>query len=261
VDKLAARIKQVLAEQDGHWGVAVRNHITDELIYINEDELFSAASIIKIPIMMEAYHQAQQGAVSLDDVLVLNAKDVVGGCGILQGMHPGMQLTVRDTIVLMITVSDNTATNMMIELVGIEAVNQRMIELGAEKSILRRKLMMPELARKGIKNELTAKDVLIFLDTLANGTYISKNACEDMMDILKLQQLNHKIPLLLPQNVTVAHKTGEDDKITHNAGVMYYKEGSLSLCVLSQEVSDTVKGHYAIARMARAAYEEILSKR
>ncbi len=259
MEKLAARIHKILAEQDGQWGVAVRDLGNDGSLFINEDQLFSAASIIKIPIMMEAYYQAEQGVFSLDDVLTLHADEIVGGCGVLQGMHTGLQLTIRDTVVLMITVSDNTATNMMIELVGIDAVNRRMQALGAEKSILRRKLMMPELARKGIKNELTAKDVLMFLDVLAKGAYISDKACEDMLGILKLQQLNHKIPLLLPEDAIVAHKTGEDDKITHNAGVIYCNNRSLSICVLSQEVSNTAKGHYAIARIAQAAYEEILA--
>ena len=259
MDKLSARIRAILTEQDGRWGIAIRNLNSDESLFINENELFSAASIIKIPIMMEAYHQAAQGTMSLDDPLSLDPADVVGGCGVLQGMHAGLTLTMRDVIVLMITISDNTATNMIIEQVGIEAVNRRMRELGAEKSILRRKLMMTELARKGIKNELTAKDVLAFLDTLAKGQFISENSCRDMLAILKLQQLNHKIPLLLPESVTVAHKTGEDDGITHNAGVLYCKEKSLAICVLSQEVTDTAKGHYAIARIARAAYEEILA--
>jgi beta-lactamase class A len=250
MEKLRERIRAILSEQEGSWGVAIQDLNSDTAMFINEEELFSAASIIKVPIMMEAYLQADQGKITLDDMLTLNSADIVGGCGVLQGMHPGLQLTVRDTIVLMITVSDNTATNMMIDLLGLDSINRLMQDLGVTGSILRRKLMMPELARQGIKNEL---------NILAKGHFIGESVCTDMLGILKLQQLNHKIPLLLPAAVTIAHKTGEDDGITHNAGILYYKEKSLSMCVLSQKVPDTVKGHYAIASIARAAYEEILA--
>ena len=256
---LQERIQRILSEQDGNWGVAFRDLATDQTVYVNEDHRFGAASIIKIPIMMEIYRQADQGILSLSEHLILDAKDVVGGCGVLQGMQPGLSLTIRDAIVLMITISDNTATNMLIDRVGIDSVNRLIRDLGAEQSVLRRKLMMTELMRQGIKNELTPKEVLLFLDLLAKIQFLHEKPCMDMIEILKLQQLNHKIPLLLPDEVVVAHKTGEDSGITHNAGILYYKEQVMTMCVLSEGVSDTVKGHYAIAQMAKAAFEEILA--
>ena len=259
MDRLTQRIQTILSGQEGKWGVALRDYTSDGVIYFNEGSLFSAASVIKIPIMMEVYKQAAAGILSLDEPMVLDPKDIVGGCGVLQGMHPRITLPIRDVVVLMITISDNTATNMLIERVGIDAVNRLIRELGAEQSVLRRKLMMPELARKGIRNELNCKDVLLFLDLLAKNRFLDEEACSDMMSILKLQQLNHKIPLLLPNGAVVAHKTGEDTGITHNAGVIFYKDKALALCVLSEEVPDTVKGQYAIAQIARAAFDEILA--
>ncbi len=259
MNTLRNRVEQILSSQTGRWGVAIHDRTTNERLFINEQLLFSAASIIKIPIMMEAYRQADFKKISLEKEMVLKEEDIVGGCGVLQGMHRGLELSIRDIIVLMITVSDNTATNMMIDLLGIESINQMMRNLGVENSILRRKLMMPELARQGIRNELSAKDVVLLLDQLADGTFVSKEVCDDMLSILKLQQLNHKIPLLLPEDVSIAHKTGEDTGITHNAGIIVYHEKSLSMCVLSEDVSDIPEGHLAISRIARAAFDERLT--
>jgi beta-lactamase class A len=254
------RIKDLRSTQSGSWGIMIEDPQSGETYEDNAQGLFSAASVIKVPIMMEIYRQDREKSLSLDDILTLKAEEVVGGCGVLQVLHLGINLTIRDVVALMITVSDNTATNMMIEKAGIDSINTLMRSIGMERSILRRKLMMPELARQGIRNEITAWDIVLSLKSLDNTDFLDKDACNDMIGLLKMQQLNHKIPLMLPSDAVVAHKTGEDTGITHNAGIIYANKKRFYMCVLSEGVTDIPSGHRFIAEIARICYDAILAE-
>lgn len=258
--RLEEKVLPLLQEQPGQWGMALKDLKTDETILYNADKLFGAASIIKIPIIIEAYRQDRAGKISLSDPMELKAEEVVGGCGVLQVMHPGLVLTVRDVAALMITVSDNTATNMLIGLLGIDNINAVMKETGSKNSILRRKLMMEELARRGIKNELAPYDVMLMLEALYRGTVVDREACDDILHILKKQQLNHKIPSRLPAGTVIAHKTGEDTGITHNAGIICAPDHPFLLVLLSEYIPDESDGHQFIARFAKIAYEYFTGK-
>ncbi|MGI5838503.1 MAG: serine hydrolase [bacterium] len=252
---LEEKILPILREQPGQWGMASKDLTTDATIVYNEDKLFGAASVIKIPIIIEAYRQDRAGKISLSDPMELKAAEVVGGCGVLKVMHPGLVLSVRDVAALMITVSDNTATNMLIDLLGIDNINAVMQKMGCKFSILRRKLMMEELARRGIKNELAPYDVMLMMEALYRGTIVDRAACDDILEIMKKQQLNHKIPSRLPAGTVIAHKTGEDTGITHNAGIIYAPDHPFLLVLLSEYIPDEADGHQVIARIAKIAYE------
>lgn len=258
--RLEEKLLPLLQEQPGQWGMALKDLTTGETILYNADELFIAASVIKIPIIIEAYRQDRQGKISLADLMELKAEEVVGGCGVLQVMHTGKYLTIRDVIVLMITVSDNTATNMMIDRLGIEAINEVMQQMGVTRSVLRRKMFDLERARQGIKNEISPADVLRMLEALYRGTVVDKEACAEILNIMHYQQLNHKIPVQLPEGTKIAHKTGEDTGQTHDVGIVYVPDHPYLLVVLSEHVPDTAVGHQVIARISRLAYEHFTGK-
>ncbi len=253
--RLGEEIRAILDAQPGDWGLAWLDLNTGEKVFYREDDLFIAASVIKIPIIIEAYRQDRQGKISLNDPMPLQAKDIVGGCGVLQVMHHGIPLTVKDVLALMITVSDNTATNMMIELLGIPAINEVMQTMGVRHSALRRKMFDLEKSRQGIQNHITPADVLLMFEALYRGTVVDREACDEILTLLRYQQLNHKIPVALPEGTKVAHKTGEDSGQTHDAGIVYVPGHPFLLVVLSEHVPDTAVGHQVIARIARMAYD------
>ena len=151
-------------------------------------------------------------------------------------MHTGIEMTLLDLVKLMIIVSDNTATNIMINRLGIENVNKTLCSFGCEKTRLNRLLFDSAASKKGIKNYITAGEMGMLLEKLWRGEVVSKEVSRQMMDILLDQRLNGKLPFFIDSmGVDIAHKTGEDDGITHDVGVIYTKE-PLVVCFVGEHV-------------------------
>lgn len=205
-----------------------------ETIEYNADMPLIAASVIKIPIMIEAFRRMQEGTLEENMRFFTRREQFMPSCGALTYMHEGLSVTLMDLITLMIILSDNTATNMLIDILGIDAVNETMRSYGVTGSALRRKLFDTELAGQGINNRVTARDMGVLLEGMYNGRVVSPGASESMLNILKNQRLNGKIPFFL-HGVKVAHKTGEDDNITHDVGIVY-ADRPFILCMLSNNV-------------------------
>lgn len=194
-----------------------------------------AASVIKIPIMVEAFRRFCEGSLDPKQQHLLRDAERMPSCGCLNRLHEGIALTLMDLVELMIILSDNTATNILIDLLGVDAINRGLRTLGIENSTLRRKLFDREAQQRGLENSVTARDMGKLLKMMYNGTLISAAASEKMLEILKAQRLNGKLPFYLKsRGVAVAHKTGEDDGITHDVGIVYADKPFL-LCMLSNE--------------------------
>jgi len=201
----------------------------------NENEPLLAASVIKIPIMVEAFRRFEEGSLNPADVHVLREAEKMPSCGALNRMHDGLEVSLHDLVELMIVLSDNTATNILIDLLGIENVNHTMRTYGLTISTLRRKLFDRAGHAAGIENTVTARDMGLLLKLTHEGKLISEAASARMIDILKAQRLNGKLPFFLKsRGVSVAHKTGEDDGITNDVGIVYARQPFV-LCMLSNE--------------------------
>jgi len=201
----------------------------------NENEPLLAASVIKIPIMVEAFRQFEAGIHGRDEVHVLREEEKMPSCGALNRMHAGLEVTLRDLVDLMIVLSDNTATNILIDLLGIENVNATLRSLGVTRSVLRRKLFDREGHLAGIENTVTARDMGLLLEKMYAGELVSAEASREMLDILRNQKLNGKMPFYLkPRGIACAHKTGEDDGITHDVGIVFTRKPFV-LCMLSNQ--------------------------
>ena len=196
-----------------------------------DDVPFVAASVIKLPIMIEAFRQFEAGLLDPNETYALRPEHKLPPCGVLTFLHDGLQVTLMDLVTLMIIVSDNTATNMVIDRVGMENVNRTLRELGATDTVLRRRLFDREASARGVQNSVTARDIGRLLEGLYAGRVVSPAASRRMLDILLAQQLNGKLPFYL--SCDVAHKTGEDDGITHDAGIIYAPRPFV-LCLFSE---------------------------
>jgi len=220
----------------GDKGVYIKNLITGEVFAYGEEIPVVAASVIKIPVMIEVFRAARDGELSLDEVHALRDEERLPSCGTLKAMHTGIEMTILDLVKLMIIVSDNAATNILIRRVGIDNVNRTMRALGLEKTTLRRLLFDHEASRRGVVNHITAGEMGMLLEKLWRGEVVSKGASAQMLSILLDQRLNGKLPFFLhPQDIDIAHKTGEDDGITHDVGVIYAKE-PLVCCFVGEHV-------------------------
>ncbi len=209
-----------LAALPGEVSVFGRDLATGESWAYQADIPLVAASVIKIPILIEAFRQKRDGLLSMREEFTLRPEHKLPSCGALTYLHDGLRVTLRDLCVLMIIVSDNTATNLLIDRLGIDQVNCTLRALGMEKTVLRRKLFDAAASARGIENTITAREMGMLLEKMTEGTCVSPADDAEMLSILGDQRLNGKMPFFL-HDLKIAHKTGEDEGITHDVGIVY----------------------------------------
>lgn len=236
-----------------------------EIVALRPDEPYYPASTIKVPIMVEVFRQAHLGRLALSDEIPLLPEDQVTGSGVLQSMSPGIRLPLRDLLTLMIIVSDNTATNMLIDRVGADAVTATMASLGLKHTALCNKLQVVPVDRCG-SNVTTAADMTLLLGRIARGEAVSYDASRRMVDILLRQTLSGGIGRLLPVDaadralgapaaVRVASKSGSIEGHRHDVGLVLMSEGSYALSVLLRDVADPERATDLIGRISRRVFD------
>src|SRR5579859_3615280 len=183
--KLESTIQDADKSLDGVMGVYAIDLTTGNTIASNADEIFPTASTIKIAILAELFHQAQQGKLNLSDIYTLKSSDLVGGSGISSAFTPGVtKLTLRDLAALMISVSDNSMTNIIIDRIGIDNVNALLDSLGLSHTRLRRKMMDIKAAAEGRENTSTPHEMSQLLEALYRGEVLNKQFTEDFFNLL-----------------------------------------------------------------------------
>lgn len=265
---LGDRIEALASAHKGTVAVAVKHLPTGATYFHNADEVMPTASLIKLPIMAEVYAQVQAGKVKLDDMLSLRKNDMVPGSGILaEHFSPGAQFCLRDAVRLMIVYSDNTATNMVLDRVGIKPVNDRMAALGLKETRINAQVFKgsttsvdPSRTKKYGLGSTTAREMLGLLEKLHRGELVSAEASTAMLEHLKKCDDKDKFPRFLPKGVTVAHKTGSVSDARTDAGLLYFNAGPVALVVLTNGNQDKSwtpdnAGNKLCAAIARAVVD------
>jgi len=248
-------IEEFLAGIPGRISVYYKNLVTGAVINIGGDMPMMAASVIKLPIMAETFRQAGKGILKLNELYVLKEEDKMPSCGCLNQMHEGMNLTVGDLCRLMIILSDNTATNILIRLLGgTEAINASLAKMGYEVCRVNRLLFDSEASARGIENYVSGAEIGDMLEKLYLGRLVDEASSAEMLEILKAQRLNGKIPFYFQGREAIAHKTGEDDGITHDVGIIYGRRPFI-LCCMGNE-TDCPAFNRFIQELAWKLYEE-----
>jgi len=237
-------------------------------LFINAEEEFHAASTMKVPVMIELFKQQREGKIDLEDSILLKNefKSIVDSS--LYSMDIGVDsddviykkigttIALKDLMYPMITVSSNLATNVLIELVGAKNVTATMRGLGADNIEVLRGVEDQKAYDLGLSNSTTAKDLMMIMGAIAENTAGTKADCEKMIDILKRQEFNDIIPLYLPKDVIVAHKTGSITGVHHDAGIVYLPDGrSYVLVLLSKNLQDFDAGTEQLAGISKTVYE------
>lgn len=221
--KIISRLK----DMEGDISFYYKNLITQETIKYNEEKEMLAASLIKLTVLVECFNQIKQKVVSKDEIFITKEKDKVPSCGALNYMRENLRVTLEGLYVLMIILSDNYATNILIDKLGIDNINMTIKDMGLKNTVLNRKMFDSEKAKLGLENYTSAKDMGDLLEMMYNKDLVDEKSSEEMISILKNQRLNGKIPFLLQgikPKVSIAHKTGEDTNITHDVGMVFAKE-------------------------------------
>lgn len=222
------KLERAAADFSGVIGVAAKNLLTGEEVVWNADTKFPTASTIKTAVMIEAYHQAAEGRLSLDARVPLRGPDKVGGSGVLNGLADGLALTVRDLVSLMIVLSDNTATNLLVARLGVRQIDDRLAAYGLEHTKIFRPTfrdgradLLPDLEREFGLGMTTPREMARVMALIADGKAVSPLASAEMLATLRRQQDRSMIPRLLPADgsIEVGNKTGTDsEKLADPAG-------------------------------------------
>jgi beta-lactamase class A len=252
--KLEATINDVDRNLDGVLAVAILDLSTGQKYLFHADEVLPTASSIKIAILAELYHQAQQGKLKLTDLYTLQQNDLVGGSGIAEALTPGTtRLTIRDVAALMISVSDNSATNIIIDRVGMENVNALLDSLGLTHTRLRRKMMDLKAAGEGRENVASTRELMLLLEALYRGKVLSKQFTDDFFKLLSIHKESY-IPRELPEDLRVANKPGELEGVRNDSGIVFTGSRPFVISVMTTYLRRERDGGDAIVRISSAAY-------
>ncbi|HET7459044.1 MAG TPA: serine hydrolase [Gemmatimonadaceae bacterium] len=241
-----ARLHRVLdslaAAHHGVTGYAVENLDTGERLALRGDETFPTASLIKVPVLVTVYDLVAKGTLSLDDPLTLLNIDKVPGDGTLQFMHSGLSLSVRDAVWLMITTSDNTATNLLLDRIVIRRVWDKMESLGLKhtkvhsKTFLRSSSVAMDSSVKYGLGVTTPNEMASLFALLARGKAVSPAADSAMLDVLEHNQDGTLLQRYL-DGVRAAHKTGATDAVRTECS-LFYLQSRVVACVMTRENAD-----------------------
>ena len=259
--KLEATVQQVNRDLDGTMGVAILDLTDGRTLLLNPDAVFTQASSIKVTVLAELYRQQQQseqsatGKARLSDIYMVSANDLVADSYIMAGLTPGVtRVTNRDLATFMIAVSDNSATNVLIDRVGMQNVNAMLDSLGLSHTRLQRKMMDVKAAQAGRENLSTPRDMMTLFADLYQGKVLNKALTEDFFKVLGTHK-ESDIPRYIPEDVVSANKPGELAGVRNDVGIVFVPNRPFVIVVMTAYLKHERDGNDAIAKIAAAAYD------
>ena len=257
--KLDAAVREVESGLDGVLGIAFKDLESGRTLFFNERETFPQASSIKIAVLYEVFKQAEEGRLDLEEFLPLEEGRKVGGSGVLFRLgRPRLSLSVHDLAVLMIVLSDNTATNLLIDKVGMESVNKRLEGMGLRKTRLRRRMMDLQAAAEGRENVSTPFEMMTLLERIWKGGLLAEPYRKEMLDVLAIpKDLPGPLREGVPEEVAVAEKPGELEAVRCDSGLVLLPGRPYVLSVMTTYLKRDADGNPAIAELSRIVYEHV----
>lgn len=256
-------IERIAEELDGEVALAARNLSTGRTLVFHADRKCPTASVIKLPILAHTVLLAREGALSLEETVTLTDADKTPGSGILTQLSAGLKITLRDACMLMIALSDNTATNLILDRIGIEGVNARMRELGLSQTKLFRKVycsdppVSAENRRYGL-GVTTPREILRLLTLIYEGRVGDPDSCALIRYFLGAQQYRDGIPRLLPSDYLFQGKSGAVDRVRNDIGYVIVPGGpTIALAIFCKNLRTVLwtEDNPALLTIARISRE------
>jgi beta-lactamase class A len=268
LDAAKAAVEKRIAASGADVAIALRTLDGKDEWLLHPDEVFHAASTMKIPVLIELFHQVREGRLALNDPLPIRNEfhSIVDGSvyhlsagddseADLYAAAGGTR-TIGDLCERMITVSSNFATNLLIEKLGVENIRATVHALGADGMHVLRGVEDDKAYEKGLNNTTTARALMVLLTAIADGKAVDADASRQMVEILKRQQFNSAIPAGLPPGTPVAHKTGSITRIHHDAAIVYAPRPFV-LVILVRGIEDQKVSSALMADITREIYGAI----
>jgi len=252
--KLESQIQEIDQHLDGVMGIAIEDLTTGDHYFLHENEVFAQASSIKITVLANLYLQAEQGKLKLTDLYTVQSTDLVPDSDIMNGLTPGVtRVTLRDLATMMVAVSDNSATNVLIDKVGMQNVNGMLDSLGLTHTRLRRKMMDLEAAKQGRENISTPREMMQLLDAVYHGKVLNKESTADFFKMLSTGKASF-IPRDLPPELKVANKPGELEAVRNDSGIVFVEGRPYVICVMTGYLRNERDGEDAISKVSLATW-------
>ncbi|OFL79122.1 MULTISPECIES: serine hydrolase [Fusobacterium] len=223
-EKFEKKLLEILKKYDNKkYGIIIKSLESEFFLKVGNMEAYPAASLIKLPILYELFNNSKY---NLDEKIEITLKDKVGGFGIIQYLHNNVKLSLRDLAILMIILSDNTATNILIDICGMDNINFTLKKLGLKDTKLRRKMMDLKSKNMGLDNYTSPYDMVKLLEVL--------NKNEEIISIMKKQLCNNKISHFIEKKIDFAHKTGDLPQIEHDVGIFDIEDKKIIVVVMTK---------------------------
>lgn len=218
----------------GTVGLVIEDLDNEWRISFNKDTPIPSASLVKVPIMLACFYAAEDGKIHLSDEVRIKPSDKAPGSKGLVNKASGYVFTVEELFRPMITESNNTAANALIDLLGFDASNEYFKKMGLKNTNIARKMLDFEKRKDGEENYTTAQDMAYLLEGLYHESILNKDASRKCMELLGQQKINDRIPKELPRGTLIAHKTGLEKYVCHDAGIVFTDKGNFLICILTK---------------------------
>lgn len=244
-------------QKEAQYAILVRPLDRREQGVVLNSHKMASASLIKIPIMIEAFNQKKQGNLNFNEKVIISHAEAVEG-GSVYNLPDNTVLTVKQLVELMIVQSDNTACNILIDKLKMENVNAMVKKLGcSQDTVLQRKMMDFEAVKQGRQNYTSVADMALILEKLYKGKCLDPKSDKAMLEIMSRQEDNTIIPAQLPHHIRIDHKTGELDGMNYDCGIVYGQGHTYILCMMAENVKDEPQVFYDMSNMSLAIYDKI----
>lgn len=247
ISALDARVRAETAAFKGRVGIYAKNLDSGATYALMADEPVRTASTIKVAIMVEAFKQVSDGRAQWTNELTLTTAKKVSGAGILPELSDGLKIKLRDAVNLMMILSDNTATNLVLDVTTTDAVNDRMDALGLKNTKVMRKIGGGGVSRAGAQSEnarfglgkTTPREMVVLLEKLERGEVVNAAASKEMIELMKREQGRHGIGRTLA-GVAMATKSGALDRLRSNVGILYTSRGRIAMAITCDDMPETI---------------------
>ena len=225
---------------------------------LDENKQMPSASCIKLPIAIALFKEVENGKINPDEKVFISKEEMVDGSGILFEFDE-REYSIRELVVAMLVQSDNTATNKIIDIVGMERINEIIKELGLQKTELNRKIRDVELREKGIANYSSSLDLSKCCKILHNKSYLNEENNTFIVNVLKRQQVRNKIPFYIPKKewTNIANKSGSLNGVENDTALMTVSKGNFVFTIMSKQLPNNVYGLVTISRVAKMMWDII----
>ena len=250
------KIEKIISQVEGNVCINFYDLNKNNGFSVNGDKKVLSASMIKLLILAELMKKIFENKFSLSDTVMMANFMKIGGDGVLKELNTGHHFTLKELATLMIIVSDNQATNILIDFLGMENINQLGKELDLKETFLGRKMMDAEARKKGYDNYTCADDISLLLKLIYQEKLINKEASQLMLDILLRQQQGERLQRYLPSDIKIAHKCGDLDNLENDGGIIWLGGKAYILVILTNGMPN-LQCKQTIGKISKFIYDKM----